>query len=68
MCIDFTNFNKACSKDNSPLPSIDHLVDAKQVIYSFGLGRLGKMVFIIEDRLFYYWVMPFGFKNARATY
>jgi hypothetical protein len=28
MCIDFTDFNKACSKDEFPLPRIDSLVDA----------------------------------------
>jgi hypothetical protein len=28
MCIDFTNLNKACSKDDYPLPQIDTLVDA----------------------------------------
>ena len=27
-CIDFTNLNKACLKDNFPLPPIDQLVDA----------------------------------------
>jgi hypothetical protein len=28
MCIDFTDLNKACSKDEFPLPRIDSLVDA----------------------------------------
>jgi hypothetical protein len=28
MCIDFTNLNKACLKDEFPLPRIDSLVDA----------------------------------------
>lgn len=28
MCVDFTNLNKACPKDNFPLPQIDQLVDA----------------------------------------
>ena len=27
MCIDFTNLNKACLKDEYPLPRIDTLVD-----------------------------------------
>ena len=27
MCIDFTHLNKACPKDNFPLPRIDTLVD-----------------------------------------
>ena len=28
MCVDFTNLNKACSKDSYPLPRIDQLVDS----------------------------------------
>ena len=28
ICIDFTNLNKVCPKDNFPLPRIDQLVDA----------------------------------------
>ena len=28
MCVDFTDLNKACSKDSYPLPSIDALVDS----------------------------------------
>ena len=28
MCVDFTDLNKACPKDNFPLPRIDQLVDS----------------------------------------
>ena len=28
MCVDFTDLNKACPKDNYPLPLIDTLVDS----------------------------------------
>ncbi|GMP99351.1 hypothetical protein CsSME_00046851 [Camellia sinensis var. sinensis] len=28
VCVDFTSLNKACPKDNFPLPKIDQLVDA----------------------------------------
>ena len=28
MCMDFTDLNKACSKDNFPLPRIDRMVDS----------------------------------------
>lgn len=28
ICIDFTDLNKTCSKDNFPLPRIDQLIDA----------------------------------------
>ena len=27
MCVDFTDLNKACPKDNFPLPRIDQLMD-----------------------------------------
>ena len=28
MCVDFTDLNNACLKDNFPLPRIDQLVDS----------------------------------------
>jgi hypothetical protein len=28
MCIDFTNLNKTCRRDNFPLPKIDKIVDS----------------------------------------
>ena len=28
LCVDFKNINKACPKDPSPLPRIDHIIDA----------------------------------------
>ena len=28
MCVDFTDLNKVCPKDNHPLPKIDRLVDS----------------------------------------
>ena len=28
MCVDFINLNKACPKDNYPLPWVDVLVDS----------------------------------------
>ena len=37
MCVDFTDLNKACPKDNYPLPWIDVLVDlvTKHQLLSF---------------------------------
>ena len=37
ICIDFTDFNRACPKDNYPLPQIDTLVDstARRELLSF---------------------------------
>lgn len=29
MCVDFTDLNKACQKDDHPLPKIDKLVDSR---------------------------------------
>ena len=82
VCIDFTDLNKACLKDSFPLPHIDMLVDATagHELLSFMDAFLGynqilmhpddqeKMAFITERGIFCYKVMPFGLKNAGATY
>ena len=82
MCTDYTNLNKACPKDTYPLPSIDRLVDgaAGHRVLSFldaysGYNQIPmfppdkeKTAFITEEANFYYEVMPFGLKNAGATY
>ena len=82
MCVDFTDLNKACSKDSFSLPSIDRLVDASagHHVLSFmdafsGYNQImmditdqEKTAFIIEEGLYCYKVMPFGLKNAGATY
>ncbi|XP_065623457.1 uncharacterized protein LOC136064917 [Quercus suber] len=81
-CVDFRNLNKACPKDEFPLPNIDLLVDsaAGSSMFSFMDGYSGynqihmaakdteKTAFRTPIRNFYYTVMPFGLKNARATY
>ena len=81
-CIDFTNLNKACSKDSFPLPRIDQLVDAMEghELLSFmdpysGYNQIlmyepnKEHTSFITDRGFYYYkVMSLGLKNARATY
>ena len=82
MCIDYTNLNKACPKDSYPLPSIDQLVDATLglQLMSFMNAFLGynqiqmakdneeKMSVITDRKTYCYKVMPFGLKNAKATY
>ena len=82
VCVDYMDLNEACSKDNFPLSRIDHIVDASAEHGMFlsmdAFSRyhqipmhpldVEKMTFIIPHRLYYYNVMPFGLKNARATY
>ena len=81
-CVNFRNLNKACPKDEFPLPNIDLLVDsvAGNSMFSFVDGDNGynqirmaardaeKTAFKTSIKNFYYIVMPFGLKNARATY
>ncbi|KAK0602264.1 hypothetical protein LWI29_031867 [Acer saccharum] len=82
MCVDFTNLNKACPKNSFPLPRIDQLVDATagHETLSFmdaysGYNRIKmhkpdeeKTAFTTDQGLYCYTVMPFGLKNAGATY
>ena len=80
--VDFTNLNRSCLKDNYPLPQIDSLVDstARHQLLGFmdtfsGYNQIKlneanqeKTSFVTSQGLFYYKVMPFGFKNVGATY
>ena len=82
MCVDFTDLNKACPKDSYPLPRIDQLVDSttRHKLLSFmdafsGYNQIQmteedqeKTAFITSKGLFCYKAMPFGLKNAGATY
>ncbi|XP_058189286.1 uncharacterized protein LOC131306874 [Rhododendron vialii] len=82
MCVDFTDLNKACPKDSFPLPKIDSLADstAGHELLSFmdafsGYNQIQmhegdqeKTSFITDRGLYCYKVMPFGLKNAGATY
>ena len=82
MCIDFTDLNRVCLKDSYPLPRIDTLVDstARHEFLSFmdtfsGYNQIKmkeedqeKTSFVTNQGLFCYKVMPFGLKNAGATY
>ena len=82
VCVDFTSLNKACPKDSFPLPKIDQLVDATsghgRMSFLDAYRRYHQIVmhpsdeektaFITPNGLYYYRVMPFGLKNARATY
>jgi hypothetical protein len=82
VCVDFTDLNKACPKDPFPLPKIDQLVDsttghermsfldAFQGYHQIALRKENqeKTAFITPRGIFCYKVMPFGLKNAGATY
>ena len=82
MCVDFIDLNKACPKDSYLLPRIDQLVDstAGHKLLSFmdafsGYNQIRmdkvdqeKTSFVTSQGLFCYKVMPFGLKNAGATY
>ena len=79
--VNYRDLNKACPKDDFPLPHIDVLIDnaATCAIYSFMDGFFGynqilmaiidkaKTSFITEWGTYYYRVMPLGLKNAGAT-
>ena len=82
MCVDFKNLHKACPKDDFPLPYIDVLVDntTSSTLMYFMDGFSGynqikmapkdmdKTTFTTEWGIYYYTVMPFGLKDAGATY
>ena len=82
LCIDFTDVNRACPKDSFPLPRIDLIVDATagHELLSFmdafsGYNQISmdpnnreKTSFVTWQGTYCYRVMPFGLKNARATY
>jgi hypothetical protein len=82
MCIDFTNLNKACPKDEFPLPRIDSLIDAAASselmslldCYS-GYHQIWmkkedepKTSFITPSGTYCYLRMPEGLKNAGGSF
>uniref|UniRef100_A0A2N9IVW5 RNA-directed DNA polymerase n=1 Tax=Fagus sylvatica TaxID=28930 RepID=A0A2N9IVW5_FAGSY len=82
VCVDFTDLNRACPKDPFPLPRIDQLVDsasghermsfldAFQGYHQIPMAHSDqeKTAFITPKGVYCYRVMPFGLKNAGATY
>nr|CAE02458.1 OSJNBa0042D13.11 [Oryza sativa Japonica Group] len=82
MCVDFTDLNKACPKDDFPLPRIDQLVDSTAgcKLMSFLDAYSGyhqihknpldipKTSFITPFGTFCHLRMPFGLRNAGATF
>ena len=82
MCVDYTGLNKACPKDLFPLPCIDQIVDstsgcdtlcfldAYSGYHQITMNELDQLAtsFITPFGAFCYVAMPFGLKNAGATF
>jgi hypothetical protein len=82
MCIDFTDLNKACPKDEFPLPQIDSLVDAAVTLellsmldFYSGYHQIWmkkeyepKTSFITPSGTYYYFRMPEGLKNVGGSF
>jgi hypothetical protein len=82
VCVDYRDINKACPKDNFPTPFVDQIVDdcAGSEIFSLMDGFSGynqiniapedqhKTTFICPWGTFAYRKLPFGLKNAGATF
>ena len=82
VCVDFTDLNRACLKDPFPMPKIDQLIDATyghlrmsfldafQGYHQIALAPKDreKTTCISPNANYHYNVMPFGLKNAGATY
>ncbi|GJR65945.1 reverse transcriptase domain-containing protein [Tanacetum coccineum] len=82
MCVDFKDLNKAYPKDGYPLPEIDWKVeslcgfpfkcflDAYKGYHQIQMAKKDeeKIAFITSHGIFCYTKMPFGLRNAGATY
>ncbi|GKV05208.1 hypothetical protein SLEP1_g17242 [Rubroshorea leprosula] len=82
MCIDYANLNQACPKDCYPMSSIDKLVEEASgnerlslldAYYGYHQVPMApedeeKTSFYAGDEIYCYVMMPFGLKNAGATY
>jgi len=81
-CVDYTSLNKACPKVPSPLPRIDQIVDstagcetlsfldAYSSYHQIKMKDSDQLVtsFITPFGMYCYVTMPFGLRNAGATY
>jgi len=82
MCVDYTSLNKACPKVPFPLPRIDQIVDstagcetlsflnAYSGYHQIKMKESDQLVtsFITPFGMYCYVTMPFGLRNAGATY
>ncbi|XP_074315668.1 uncharacterized protein LOC141651875 [Silene latifolia] len=82
VCVDFRDLNDACPKDDFPLPVTELMIDAttghKALSFMDCTAGYNQIQMAPEDQeatafrtpkgIFCYTVMPFGLKNAGATY
>mgnify|MGYP005849200585 FL=1 len=82
MCVDFTNLNKACPQDPFPLPRIDQIVDSTTECdllcfldafsgyhqIKMAVEDVEKTAFLTPCGVYCYTCMPFGLRNAGATF
>ncbi|XP_074271002.1 uncharacterized protein LOC141594921 [Silene latifolia] len=82
ICVDFRDLNDACTKDDFPLPVTEIMIDAttghEALSFMDCTAGYNQIQMAPEDEeatgfrtpkgIFFYKVMPFGLKNAGATY
>ena len=82
VCVDFRDLNRACSKDDFPIPITEMVVDATTsygaLLFMDGSSGYNQIIMDTQDAYdtafrtlkgnFYYTVMTFGLKNASPTY
>jgi hypothetical protein len=82
MCVNYTSLNKACPKVPFPLPRIDQIVDstagcellcfldAYSEYHQIKMKESDQLAtsFITPFGMYFYVTMPFGLRNAGATY
>ena len=82
MCVDYQDVNQACPNDNYPTPFIDQIIDncagCKIFLFMDGFSGYNKINICLDDQhkttfiypwgTFAYRKLPFGLKNAGATF
>jgi hypothetical protein len=82
MCVDYTSLNKACLKVPFPLPRIDQIIDSTagcellcflDAYFGYHQIKMKKFdqlatLFITPFGMYCFVTMPFGLRNAGATY
>ena len=82
LCIDFTYLNNPCQKDPFPLPRIDQIVDStascESLCFLDAFSGYHQIMMAVEDQektafitpkgCYCYTRMPFGLRNAGATF